>query len=616
MYLSELFIKNNGPIRDLHLELSFQDGRPIPCVIVGRNGTGKTNLLSIAADALMQAASAHFNDVLTQSGLGRSYFRILGGKTVSAGESLAVSIVRFQRGEKGNVFFHEKVGKLSPVDAKTMLPESLIDGAVWPDDENSSKDINLSLKDAEDVFTSGVYCYFPASRSEQPFWFNSASIDRNDEFDVRDRFTNVLGRPLFVEQGLDGLTQWLLGVLTESRLQVTNAKFAPETNQQEVDVRLNFAPYMRTQLPLIWANNILSAITDDPEAHFFWAGRHNPKKVGISLGGRQLHSGLNALSGGQATLLAMFGTLLRYADAVGCGPEEAEGIVLIDELDAHMHIELQIKALPELISLFPKIQFLITSHSPFFSLGMERKLSASGVRFIELPTGNAVNAEAYAEFQNALDAFRDTKHFSSAIEEAVRSSEKPLVLLAGETDSPYFKAAAHALEYHHLEDVFEWIGQPGGSGGGTFTGDPSLDKAVAFLKANPNVTKRTVIVLYDCDAKKVDETVGSLHVIGIPQIENDVAKKGIENLLPSSVFTEEMYSVKEFPADYGETRIHRNLDKMKLCRSLTEPGVDPAIFANFRPLLERIDRIVAPSKRAPDDDLNETDGSRMQPEPA
>ena len=44
---------------------------------------------------------------------------------------------------------------------------------------------------------------------------------------------------------------------------------------------------------------------------------------------------------------------------------DTEGIVLIDELETHLHIELQKKILPFLTDFFPNIQFIITTHSPF-----------------------------------------------------------------------------------------------------------------------------------------------------------------------------------------------------------------------------------------------------------
>lgn len=42
-----------------------------------------------------------------------------------------------------------------------------------------------------------------------------------------------------------------------------------------------------------------------------------------------------------------------------------EGIVLIDEVETHLHLELQKFILPFLTELFPNIQFIISTHSPF-----------------------------------------------------------------------------------------------------------------------------------------------------------------------------------------------------------------------------------------------------------
>lgn len=41
------------------------------------------------------------------------------------------------------------------------------------------------------------------------------------------------------------------------------------------------------------------------------------------------------------------------------------GIVLIDEIETHLHLELQKKILGLLTTMFPSIQFIVTTHSPF-----------------------------------------------------------------------------------------------------------------------------------------------------------------------------------------------------------------------------------------------------------
>ena len=45
-------------------------------------------------------------------------------------------------------------------------------------------------------------------------------------------------------------------------------------------------------------------------------------------------------------------------------PARVEGVVLIDELDLHLHPRWQRVALPQLRDAFPRLQFIITTHSP------------------------------------------------------------------------------------------------------------------------------------------------------------------------------------------------------------------------------------------------------------
>ena len=47
------------------------------------------------------------------------------------------------------------------------------------------------------------------------------------------------------------------------------------------------------------------------------------------------------------------------------------GIVLIDEIETHLHIELQRRILPFLTTLFPNIQFIVNTHSPMILQSIE-----------------------------------------------------------------------------------------------------------------------------------------------------------------------------------------------------------------------------------------------------
>jgi predicted ATP-binding protein involved in virulence len=76
------------------------------------------------------------------------------------------------------------------------------------------------------------------------------------------------------------------------------------------------------------------------------------------------------LSDGQRNLVAMIGDIAWKAAQLNphLGDKSLEmtpGIVLIDELDLHLHPEWQRQAVETLRNLFPQIQFITTTHSPF-----------------------------------------------------------------------------------------------------------------------------------------------------------------------------------------------------------------------------------------------------------
>ena len=87
---------------------------------------------------------------------------------------------------------------------------------------------------------------------------------------------------------------------------------------------------------------------------------------------------LNEMSDGYKNTLSMIGDI-AYRMAV-LNPqmgeqvlEETPGIVLIDEIDLHLHPEWQQTILKDLQSVFPKVQFIITSHAPAVINSVEKE---------------------------------------------------------------------------------------------------------------------------------------------------------------------------------------------------------------------------------------------------
>lgn len=73
----------------------------------------------------------------------------------------------------------------------------------------------------------------------------------------------------------------------------------------------------------------------------------------------------NTLSDGYSAIISIITELLLRMEAHDVKSYDLEGIVIIDEIETHLHVDLQKKILPFLTDFFPKIQFIVSTHSPF-----------------------------------------------------------------------------------------------------------------------------------------------------------------------------------------------------------------------------------------------------------
>ncbi|MCP4550772.1 MAG: AAA family ATPase, partial [Bacteroidetes bacterium] len=84
---------------------------------------------------------------------------------------------------------------------------------------------------------------------------------------------------------------------------------------------------------------------------------------------------VNQLSAGQKILLLIVSDLahrLAVANPSKPDPLRGEGVVLIDEIELHLHPQWQREVIPALLRVFPNLQFIITTHSPQVLSNVER----------------------------------------------------------------------------------------------------------------------------------------------------------------------------------------------------------------------------------------------------
>ena len=93
--------------------------------------------------------------------------------------------------------------------------------------------------------------------------------------------------------------------------------------------------------------------------------RRSPLRMTVTKHGQELI--INQLSDGEKCLLAMVGDLARrlaIANPSLPKPLQGSGVVLIDEIELHLHPKWQREIIPALTRTFPNCQFIVTTHSP------------------------------------------------------------------------------------------------------------------------------------------------------------------------------------------------------------------------------------------------------------
>lgn len=119
--------------------------------------------------------------------------------------------------------------------------------------------------------------------------------------------------------------------------------------------------------------------------------RRSPRSIQIRKGNEVLR--LDQLSDGEKCYIALVCDLTRrltIANPASKKPLEGHGIVLIDEIDLHLHPEWQMDVVSRMVRTFPNCQFFITTHSPIVASDVAGKVYA-------MEDGNAYIRNTYGK---------------------------------------------------------------------------------------------------------------------------------------------------------------------------------------------------------------------------
>lgn len=598
MYLKFIGIKNIGAIEELKIEPGFtNEGNPKPIVIVGENGTGKTVFLSSIMDSFYEIAGELFDNVAKRENIGRHFYKVKGTPNLRVGSKSGFVAIRYQSNEwKKGIEYIEYINAtdqeiLNIKDGFKTLPAfdgqstgfriSLIDDYGYPTISPQEREL------LQREWHKQAHYYQPAYRYEEPFWKNPVFFER---FENTKRVSNHYYKAIEELTSLDENRSFIVNIILDRML----SEKAEERNRNEVILNK--------------INSILKVIKQDNAIRLGVSNRLSISRLGIAReDSTELYlPSINCLSLGESVLLNFFINILRHTDQLDQYPKDACGIVVIDEVDIHLHSELQSRVLPPLIKLFPKIQFILTTHSPLFVLGMQREFGDDGFDLFEMPTGAKITAERFREFGRAYETFTQTKKFEddlkANLETKMKAMSKPKVYVEGKTDVQYIKKA---LELYKRNDLlqkidFEQIGYE--SENGTKNGnDQALFAARRFLESKPSYLIHKVLILHDPETKNVKcGWIGEerkLKIDQMPTFENHPIRQGIEHLF-STELIENFYETQKHNEKIlscikkdGITVGWEIRDKQKFCNWICENGTKES-FEHFEGIIKILDHFL------------------------
>ena len=475
MYINEIDVENLGPIEKANIKFNFnEDGSPKPLILVGKNGSGKSTLISNIVDSFYEFAAKAYSNIQINDKNKSSYscyYKILSPIEIQTGKSFLYSHIVFD----DNVDYLFALGKGIPEVTYSSI------GCIPCDKDPKNGNISFkriaknsnSIEDSfvRDVLSNQVIAYFPPDRYERPNWLHRSYYERisyyaeNIHLQLNEEFSNEYKNPITVNCGENDLLRWLLDIIADSRYDLKFEKedehfyLQPDNNIQKL------APFITTRDNV---QKIISAILgEDVEFGL------NPRSAGnarFSIIKKKdneiIAPSLSSLSSGQIALFKMFATLVKYADSYdvhrSCDLSNIKGIVVIDEIELHLHPSMQADILPKLIDLFPKVQFIITTHSPLFLLGMDKVLGKDSYDLIDLPSATKISTETYSEFKAAFECYEKRDQFEKELQSVLSTinsnNYEPLLITEGQTDWVHLESAYLALSnIEENKDLFNYL---------------------------------------------------------------------------------------------------------------------------------------------------------------
>lgn len=416
MYLRKLRIQNVKRLRDFTLDFTNPDGTPrMWTVLIGENGTAKTTILQCIA---MLAAGEKGANQLATPIIRHLHTRRSEGQPEGQKAELQAMFdlpaeAPFRIGAEDPIW-HTSSGSRGIVSELDLRPGSGdLDGRAF-----------ATLNGEPTPLSRGIDVLSEARAFDDPYWFVAAygvsrhlpepsylpplsrpSIERlGTLFGSRASLTSTSFSTWFSEQQpdqtMERLTQFGYGDAVPAR----------EVKRRGKDKALRYHRVLKRALL-----NVESLLPDIQDIELRGKGgvvragdlmERDKFRQQMGRGSSQVLP-LSSLSHGYQSTIAwiadLVGHVLLEAD-YEVEPKDMVGLVLIDEIDAYLHPLWQVELIPALKKTFPKMQFVVSTHSPLVLAGL-RPDEDEVIRLkVDEDTGEVVRLDMYKGAEHEPDA--------------------------------------------------------------------------------------------------------------------------------------------------------------------------------------------------------------------
>ena len=354
----------------------------------------------------------------------------------------------------------------------------------------------------DQVISNNCVLYFPHNRFEEPAWLNETNLKSRANIMETVRTTNYTNPKLIHYSPMHDNQDWVYSILFDRTV------LTDPTADSIYDIALN----------------LLRLLMSEQSGTRFGIDLRNNRRISVDFNQGQIVPSIFQLSSGETLLLNFFLSVLRDFDlsaATFVSADEIRGIVVIDEIDLHLHVVHQHDILPRLLRMFPKVQFIVTTHSPLFVLEMAKAFGKDGFAVYRLPQGDQISAEEFSEFGEAYRAFAQTSQFSDDVRRALEGTQHPVLFMEGTTDLKYLRKAAELLGQSQTLEAIELQDGRGGEMKHTWNVVSNLTDSALPQK---------VLLLHDCDYMGETQHTGRRLRRTIPMQDSHPISRGIENL--------------------------------------------------------------------------------------